>query len=83
MCPVQKCQWVALASVAQWVERWPVNRKVSSSIPGVRAHAWVEGQVPGWGRMKGNRSIFLLHINVSLPSPSLSPSFPLSLEMNE
>ena len=33
----------------------------------VRAHAWVAGQVPSWGHERGNRSMYLLHIDVSLP----------------
>ena len=33
----------------------------------VRAHARVSGSVPGWGRERGNWSLFLLHINLSLP----------------
>ena len=33
----------------------------------VRAHVWVEGQVPGWGCARGNQSIHLSHISVSLP----------------
>ena len=40
----------------------------------VRVHAWVTGQIPGWGCAKGNPLIFLSHIDVfslslSLPSP--------------
>ena len=37
----------------------------------VRAHAWVVGQVPIWGRERGNPSIFPLHITVSVPPRSL------------
>ena len=42
----------------------------------VRAHAWVAGQVSSWGRVRGNQSTYLLHIDVSLSlflpsSPSL------------
>ena len=38
----------------------------------VRAHAWVAGQVPGWGRARGNQSFcFMVFL-------SLSPSLPLS-----
>ena len=33
----------------------------------VRAHAWVVGQVPIWGCVRGNQSMFLWHIDVSLP----------------
>ena len=38
----------------------------------VRAHAWVAGQVPGWGRARGNQSFcFMVFL-------SLTPSLPLS-----
>ena len=43
----------------------------------VRAHAWVVGQVPSWGRVKGNQSL------TQRFSPSLSPSLPLSLKINK
>ena len=43
----------------------PGNRKVACLI--LRAHSWVVGHVPSWGCAKGNRSIFLSHIDVSLP----------------
>ena len=33
----------------------------------VRAHAWVTGQVPSGGRAKGNQSVYLSHMDVSLP----------------
>ena len=39
----------------------------------VRAHAWVAGQVPSWGRARGNLWMYLLHIGVCLP---LCPSIP-------
>ena len=42
----------------------------------VRALAWVEGQVPGWGPAKGNQSMYLSHTDVSL---SLSFSLPSPL----
>ena len=55
-----------LAGVAQWIEHWPVNQRVTGSIP-----SWgtclVAGQVPGWGHVKGNLSMYLLHMDVSLP----------------
>ena len=37
----------------------------------VKEHAWVVGQVPGWGRARGSQFIYLLHIDVFLP-PFLS-----------
>ena len=33
----------------------------------VRAHAWVDGQVPRWGRGRSNRLMYFSHIDVSLP----------------
>ena len=39
----------ALTGVAQWAGCHSAERKVTGSIP-VRAHVWVVGQVPGWGR---------------------------------
>ena len=40
-----KKQCVALAGVAQWIERWPVNLKVTGSIP---------SQGPGLGCGRGS-----------------------------
>ena len=34
----------------------------------IRAHAWVAGQVPSRGRMRGNHSLMLLPLSFSLPS---------------
>ena len=56
----------ALAAVAQWTECRPANPKLLVRFP-VRAHAWVAGQVPIWGRARGNQSMYFSHINVSLP----------------
>ena len=39
-----------------------------------RTHAWVVGQVPGWGCAIGNQSMYLSHIYVSLPF--FLPPFP-------
>ena len=43
----------------------------------VRVHAWVVGQAPSLGRVRGNLSMYLSHIRVSL---SPSPSLPYSLK---
>ena len=40
----------------------------------VRAHAWVVGQVPSRGSVRGNHTLMF---------PPLSPSLPLSLKTNE
>ena len=30
---IKKLDFAALAGVAQWIERWPVNQRVTGSIP--------------------------------------------------
>ena len=65
----------ALTGVAQWAGHCPANRKVTGSIPS-QGTCLVVGQVPGWGCGRGNRSMFLSLIDVSLslfltPSPFL------------
>ena len=54
----KETQILALAGVAQWIEHPTAKQNVASLIP-VRAHAWVSGQVPGWGCVRGNQSMFL------------------------
>ena len=54
----------ALTGMAQWVGHHVKNQKVAGSIPGARA--WVAGQVPGWGHVRGND---VLSLFFSLPSP--------------
>ena len=71
-------QGLALADVAQWTECQPVNPKVRFPV---RAHAWVAGQVPSWGRVRGSQSLYLLHIDVSLPL--FLPPFPSPLSKNK
>ena len=72
---------VSLAGAAHWIECQSANQKVAGSVL-IRAHAWVAGQVPGWGHVRGNQLMFLSHINVSLPL-FLPPSLPLSLKVNK
>ena len=65
-----------------WLSRWGVGLQTKGSpvqFP-VRAHAWVAGQVPTWGRVRGSQMTFLLHIDVSLPL--FLPPFP-SLKINK
>ena len=52
---------MALAGVAQWIERGPVNQWVTVQFP-VRVHAWVAGQVPSRGLMKGNNTLKFLSL---------------------
>ena len=62
-----------MASVAHWIERQPVNQKSLVRFL-FRAHAWVVGQVPCGGRVRGNQSMYLSHIDICfslLPFPSL------------
>ena len=63
----------ALAGVAQWIERGLQTKWLPVQFP-VRAHAWVVGQIPSRGCVRGQP-----HIDISLP---LSPSLPLSLQIN-
>ena len=65
----EKKRLPALAEVAQWIERGPVNQRVAGSFPS-QAHAWAAGQVPGWGRARGNHTLMYL---------SLSPSISLKI----
>ena len=58
---------IALAGVAQWIECCPDNQRVASSVPSL-AHAWVVGQVPSKGHVRGNHTLILLSISFSLPS---------------
>ena len=46
----------------------------------VRAHAWVAGQVPSWGRQRQPLDISLAQ---QCFFPPLSPSLPLSLNINK
>ena len=64
---------LALAGVAQWIECCLRTQSLLVGFP-VRAHAWVVGWVPGWGCVRGNQSMYLLYIDVSLPL--FLPPFP-------
>ena len=55
---------IALAGVAQWIECRLQTKGSPVRFP-VRAHAWVSGQVPGGGHMRGNYTLMFL----SLPFP--------------
>ena len=63
----------ALVGVVQWVERWPVNRRVAIQYP-VRAHAWVAGQVPSRGHSRGNHTLMFLSLPL-FPSLKLNNFF--------
>ena len=53
-------------AVAQWFVCRPTKQRAPVQFP-VRARAWVAGQVPRWGYVKGNRSKFL---SFSSPLPT-------------
>ena len=54
---------MALADVAQWIERQPVNQSVAGSIPS-RGTCWVCGPGPQYGACERQQ-----HIDVSLSLP--------------
>ena len=57
-----------LACVAQWIERGLGTKGLPGQFP-VRAHAWVAGQVPSGGYVRGNHTLMFLSLFVSLPFP--------------
>ena len=52
--------WLSGLSTILQTEGWKVPFLVG-------AHAWVAGQVPGWGHVRGNRWMYPSHTNASLP----------------
>ena len=52
--------WLSGLSASLWSERSPVQSPI-------RAHDWVAGPGPQLGACRGNWSMYLLHIDVSLP----------------
>ena len=56
-----------LAGVAQWIELGLQTAGLPVQFP-VRAHAWVAGQVPSEGHVRGNHTLMVLSLSVSLPS---------------
>ena len=71
---VYKSKSFSLASMAQWIECWPTDQKVTGSILGQDTCLDFRPG-PQWGVCKSQP-----HIDVSL---SLSPSLPLSLKINK
>ena len=58
----------ALAGVAQWIEHGLQTKGLLVRFP-VRAHAWVAGQVPSGGFVRGNHTLMFLYLYFSFPSP--------------
>ena len=57
-----------LAGVAQWIEHGLRTKGSLVRFP-VRAHAWVAGQVPSGGQVRGNHILMFLSLSFSLHSP--------------
>ena len=64
----EKFPGVTLAGVAQWIERRLRTKGLLVQFL-VRAHAWVAGQVPSGGHMRGDHALIFLSLSFSLPSP--------------
>ena len=59
---------INLAGVAQWIERGLQTKGLPVPFS-VRAHAWVVGQVPSRGHVRGNHILMFLSLSFSFPSP--------------
>ena len=62
-------QFLALAGVAQWMERWPANKKVAGSIPS--QGTYLDCRPGPWcgGHMRSNHTWIFLSLSFSLLSP--------------
>ena len=58
----------ALAGVAQWIECWPVKRKVTGSIPGPDPQLWTCKKQLNDASLIHHMLMFL-SLSFSLPSP--------------
>ena len=59
---------IYLADIAQWIERRLQTKGLLVQLP-VRAHAWVAGQVPSGGYVRGNHTLIFPSLSFSLPFP--------------
>ena len=59
-----------MAGVAQWIEQWPANQRVTGSIPsqGIFLGCGPD-QVPSVGHARGNHTLLFLSLSFSLPFP--------------
>ena len=64
----KKKSTAALAGVAQWIKRGLQTKGSLVRFP-VRAHAWVAGQLPIGGHVRGNHTLMFLSLSFSLPNP--------------
>ena len=69
---------LALAGVAQWIERQPANRQVTGSIP---SQGTCLGCRPGPQLAECEKQ--LMSVSLACFSPSLSQSPPFSLKVNK
>ena len=60
--------FLALAGVAQWIESELLTKGLPVQFP-VRAHAWIAGQDPSEGHVRGNHTLMFLSLPISLPFP--------------
>ena len=67
MVGLLKTQIAALAGAAQWIELGLANQRVTSLIPS-QGTAWVAGQVPSRGCVRGNHTLMLSLIHISEPT---------------
>ena len=68
-----KNRTIALAGVAQWIECWPMNQRVTGSIPR-QGTCLCCGSVPSGRHVRSNHTLRFLSFSFSLP--------PLSLKIN-
>ena len=61
--------YTTLAGEVQWIEHRVENQRVVIQFP-VRAHAWVAGQVPSKGCVRGNHTLMFLSLSFFLPALS-------------
>ena len=54
----------ALAGVAQWIEHWPANQRVTSLVP---SQGMCLG--PRWGCARSNHTLMSFPLSFSIPSP--------------
>ena len=59
---------LALADVAQWIECWTANQRVTSSIPSLGHMFGLQASSPIGGTWKGNHTLMFLSLSFSLPS---------------
>ena len=57
----------ALAGVPEWVDHGLWTKGPPARFP-VMAHAWVAGQVPSGGHVRGNHTLMFLSLSYSLLS---------------